>query len=219
MPSLDEVLAAGWDFECQGLDEPAGERWKQYRSRSQPLLVKLTRWSDVDGALLANEYIFDGQSFKSAAEAVGASDPTPEPSVEISRAKAQDALFGIHDAWNVRDIEKFLWFCVDDLAYWINVGPGGGLILFGKEQVGERLRTWDAIESRSVPRDFTFKDGVIRANIDFSMKNVASGQSFASVLRQVLMFRDEKICRMEQYFNGPSTVALIAAIKAGADGP
>jgi hypothetical protein len=219
MASLDEVLAAGWDFECQGLDEPAGERWKQYRSRRQPLLVKLTRWSDVDGALLANEYIFDGQSFESAAEAVGASRLTPEPSVEISRAKAQDALFGIHDAWNVRDIESFLGFCVDDLAYWINVGPGGGLILFGKEQVRERLRTWDAIESRSVPRDFTFKDGVIRANIDFSMKNVASGQSFASVLRQVLMFRDEKICRMEQYFNGPSTVAVIAAIKAGGDGP
>ena len=219
MPSLDEVLAGGWDFECQGLDEPTGERWKQYRSRRQPLLVKLTRWSDVDGALLANEYIFDGQSFDSAAEAVGASRLMPEPSAAISKAKAQEVLFGIHEAWNARDIERFLSFCVDDLAFWINDRPGGGLILFGKEQVGQRLKTWDAIESRSVPRDFTFKDGVIRANFEFSMKNPASGQSFVSGLRQVIMFRDEKICRMEQYFNGPSTVALIAAIKAGGDGP
>jgi hypothetical protein len=219
MPSLDEVLAAGWDFECQGLDEPTGERWKQYRSRRQPLLVKLTRWSDADGTLLADEYLFDGQSYGSAAEAVGASSLMPEPSAEISKAKAQEALFGIHDAWNVRDIERFLSFCVDDLAYWINVGPGGGHILFGKDQVAQRLRTWDSIESRSVPRDSTFKDGVIRANIEFSMKNLSSGQSFVSVLRQVLMFRDEKICRMEQYFNGPSTVALMAAIKEGSDGP
>lgn len=219
MPSLDEVLAAGWDFECQGLDEPTGERWKQYRSRRQPLLVKLTRWSDSDGTLLAHEYLFDGQSYESAAEAVGASSLMPEPSAEISKAKAQEALFGIHDAWNVRDIERFLSFCVDDLAYWINVGPGGGLILFGKEQVAQRLKAWDTIESRSVPRDFTFKAGVITASIDFSMTNLSTGQSFASGLRQVLMFRDEKICRMEQYFNGPSTAALISAIKEGSDGP
>ena len=219
MPSLDEVLEAGWDFECQGLDEPAGERWQQYRSKVQPLLVKLTRWSNVDGTLLASEYLFDGQSFENAAEAVGASNQMPAPSIEISKAKAQDALFGIHDAWNARDIERFLSFCVDDLAYWINVGPRGGLILFGKEQVGERLRGWDGVESLSVPRDFTFKDGVIRANIEFSMKNLSSGQSFVSGLRQVLMFRDEKICRMEQYFNGPSTAALITAIKEGSDGP
>ncbi len=150
MPSLDEVLAGGWDFECQGLDEPTGERWKQYRSRMQPLLVKLTRWSDADGTLVANEYLFDGQSFDSAAEAVGASRLMPEPSAEISKEKAQEALFGIHDAWNARDIERFLSFCVDDLAFWINDRPGGGLILFGKEQVGQRLRTWDAIE-------FTFR--------------------------------------------------------------
>jgi ketosteroid isomerase-like protein len=219
MPSLDEVLAGGWDFECQGLDEPAGERWKQYRSRMQPLLVKLTRWSDVDGTLLANEYLFDGQSFESAAEAVGASNRMPEPSAEISKAKAQEALFGIHAAWNARDIERFLSFCVDDLAYWINVGPRGGLILFGKDQVSQRLKTWDNVESLSVPRDFTFKDGVIRANIEFSMTNLATGQSFVSGLRQVLMFRDEKICRMEQYFNGPSTAALITAIKEGGEGP
>lgn len=219
MASLDEVLAAGWDFECQGLDEPTGERWKQYRSKVQPLLVMLTRSSNADGTLVANEYLFDGQSFDSAVEAVGASDLLPEPSAEISKAKAQEALFGIHDAWNARDIEKFLSFCVDDLAFWINDRPGGGLILFGKEQVSERLKTWDAIESRSVLRDSTFKDGVLRANFEFSMTNLASGQSFVSGLRQVIMFRDEKICRMEQYFNGPSTVALMAAIKAGGDGP
>jgi ketosteroid isomerase-like protein len=219
MASLDEVLEAGWDFECQGLDEPAGERWKQYRSKVQPLLVKVTRWSDSDGTHLANKYLFDGQSFESAAEAVGASNRSPMPSAVISKAKAQEALFGIHDAWNARDIERFLSFCVDDLAYWINVGPGGGLILFGKDQIGERLRGWDGVESTSVPRDFTFKDGIIRANVEFSMKNLESGQSFVSDVRQVLMFRGEKICRMEQYFNGPSTAALISAIKGGSDGP
>ena len=178
MPSLDDVLAAGWDFECEGIDGPAGERWKQYRSRLHPLLVKLTRWSDPDGALLASEYSFDGYSFESAAEAVGASNLEPKHSGEISKAKAQEALFGIHDAWNERDIERFLSFCVDDLAYWINVGPGGGLILFGKDQVRQRLEPWDNVESRSVPRDFTFKDGVIRANIEFSMKNLSSWAKF-----------------------------------------
>lgn len=216
MPSLDDVLAAGWDFECEGIDGPAGARWKQYRSRLHPLLVKLTRWSDPEGAQLASEYSFDGYLFDSAAEAVGASNLAPKHSGEISTAKAQEALFGIHDAWNARDIERFLSFCVDDLAYWINVGPGGGLILLGKDQ---RLNSWGNIELRSVPRDFTFKAGVIRANIEFSMRNLSSGESFASDLRQVIIFRDEKICRIEQYFNGPSTFALLTTIKEGLTGP
>jgi hypothetical protein len=78
MPRLDEVLKAGWDFECQGINGLAGERWKRYRSRLLPSLVKLARWCDKQGTPLTSEYLFDGQLYKSVAAAVAVSNEEPE---------------------------------------------------------------------------------------------------------------------------------------------
>jgi hypothetical protein len=77
MPNLDDVLAAGWDFECQGNDAKAGERWKRYRSRLVPSLVKLARWSGEQGTPLSSEYLFDGHFFDNVAAAVEASNKKP----------------------------------------------------------------------------------------------------------------------------------------------
>jgi hypothetical protein len=78
MASLDEVRAAGWDFECQGINREAGERWKRYRSRSVSSLVKLARWTDTQGTPLPSEYLFDGQFYDNMAAAVEASKRASE---------------------------------------------------------------------------------------------------------------------------------------------
>ena len=77
MPRLDEVLAAGWDFECQGNDGKAGERWERYRSRLLPSLVKLARWSDQSGTPISSNYLFDGHLYDNVAAAVETSNRKP----------------------------------------------------------------------------------------------------------------------------------------------
>lgn len=77
MPSFAQVLAAGWNLESEGIDAKAGERWKRYRSRLLPSLVKLT-WTDRSGAPLAAQYLFAGHVYDNVALAVNASNSEPE---------------------------------------------------------------------------------------------------------------------------------------------
>lgn len=77
MPSFDQVLVAGWTLESEGTDAKAGERWKRYRSRLVPSLVKLA-WTDKSGAPLSPQYLFHGRVYGSVAAAVTASNREPE---------------------------------------------------------------------------------------------------------------------------------------------
>jgi ketosteroid isomerase-like protein len=135
--------------------------------------------------------------------------------MDVSEEQAKHALFAIHDAWNAGDVERVLSFYVDDLTYWVNMGgPGGGpLTILGKDQFRLRLKGWDGLESLSVPNQFRFKAGIVRANVEFSVRNPQTGQGFSSSYRQALMFRGEKISRMEQHHDAPAASVFMSLMK------
>ncbi len=73
MITTEEITRAGWTYENQGRDSKHFERWKRYRSRKCPALIKLERWSDASGAPLATHFLVDGRlldDFSSAVDAL-----------------------------------------------------------------------------------------------------------------------------------------------------
>jgi ketosteroid isomerase-like protein len=135
--------------------------------------------------------------------------------MDLSEEQARQILFATHDAWNKREFDRLLSFYVDDLIYWVNMGgpEAGPLTIAGKEQLRLRLQAWDPFESLSVPQHFRMAEGVARANIEFFVKDLRSGQSHSSTFRQVATFRDNKISRMEQYHDAPALLAFMAMVR------
>jgi hypothetical protein len=89
----------------------------------------------------------------------------------------------------------------------------GPLTISGKEQLRLRLQAWAPLEFLSVPHHFRFEAGVARASVEFYIRDPRSGQSHSSTYRQIALFRDNKISRMEQYHDAPALLAFMAMMR------
>jgi ketosteroid isomerase-like protein len=135
--------------------------------------------------------------------------------VEITEPIAMDLLFGIHDAWNKRDLERLLSYFVDDMTYWTTIGgPNGGpLTIVGKDGFRKRLEGFLLLDSLSVPNEYDFRNGVAQVRVEFYVRDPQSGYSLASSYRQKLRFRDGKVLRMEQHHYAPAASGFEALLK------
>jgi ketosteroid isomerase-like protein len=132
--------------------------------------------------------------------------------VGITEARARELLYGVHDAWNKRDIEGLLACYVDDLTFWANVGgpDGGPLIFTDKTAFRSHLLAWKDFDCLSVAHNFHFAGGIGRSNVEFYIRDPRSGLQHASTFRQVATFRDNGILRLEQYHDAQALAAFMS---------
>jgi ketosteroid isomerase-like protein len=133
--------------------------------------------------------------------------------VAIREARARELLYGTHDAWNKRDIERLIALYVDDMTFWANVGgaEGGPLTISDKATFRSHLLAWKDFECISAPQNFRFDSGVGQANVEFYIRD-KSGLQFAASYRQVATYRDDRILRLEEYHDAKALAAFMAML-------
>ena len=135
----------------------------------------------------------------------------------ISEARARDLLYGVHDAWNARDIEGLLACYGDEFTFWANVGGPDGAPLIHTDRAAFRahLLSMVDLDCLSVPHNFQFADGVGRCSVEFYIRDPASGLQHSSTFRQVGTFRDGLIFRLEQYHDAKALAAFLSMMAGG----
>lgn len=136
----------------------------------------------------------------------------------ISEARARELLYGIHDAWNQRDIEGLLSCYGDEFTFWANVGgPDGAPLTFtDKTAFRAHLLSLVHFDCLSVPHNFHFDDGIARSNVEFYIRDPNSGLRHASTFRQIGTFRDNLILRLEQYHDAQALSAFLSLLASDA---
>lgn len=140
----------------------------------------------------------------------------------ISRERARDLLYGVHDAWNKRDVEGLLACYGDEFTFWANVGGPDGTPLTFTDKTAFRAHLLSLVdfECLSVPHNFQFADGVGRCNVEFYIRDPASGLKHCSTFRQIGTFRDGLILRLEQYHDAQALAAFLSLMSSDtADAP
>jgi ketosteroid isomerase-like protein len=137
----------------------------------------------------------------------------------ISKVRARELLYAAHEAFNRRDIEGLLNLYVEDMVYWTNFGnaDGGPLTIEGKDNMRAFVALWAGLQSLSVPDDFRFVDGVGHASAEFFMKDPKTGHDHSAMFRQVITYRDDRICRMEEFHDAQAMMAFVAMLGPSQD--
>ena len=135
--------------------------------------------------------------------------------MDISEDRARELLYGVHEAWNKRDIEALLALYVDDgMTFWANVGgpDGGPLTISDKPTFRAHLDAVKDFECLSVPQSVRFEDGLGRASVEFYIRDPSSGLQHAATYRQIASYRDGLILRMEEYHDAKALAAFMSLL-------
>lgn len=107
-----------------------------------------------------------------------------------------------HAAWSKGDIDGMLTWCHDDVTHYLNAGApdGGPLRLFGKAELRSFLRPIAHIaESMTVLTDFTFRDGIGKAQIEAYVMHRKTRLVLSGTFRQFVIFKGFKISALEEF--------------------
>lgn len=139
-------------------------------------------------------------------------------------AKAVQLLEAAHAAWAAADMDALLRYFTDDLEYQINAGTEDGrpLHLIGKAEFDDFWRPlMTQMTTRTSPGRLVLSDNVGRVQVDVWLKHRLTGFVLTGSYRQILTFRGELICRIEEYHDAAKLNAfwsVVAAETAKADG-
>jgi len=135
----------------------------------------------------------------------------------LAELQARELLDIAHAAWSREDVEAVLACFVDDLHFWSNASPrGDALTVTGKSAFRTYLHSIDVAERISVREHFRLVDGVGRARIDWFVRHKRTGHTLTGSYRQLVGYREGKICRLEEYHDAARMAAFWRLI-AGED--
>jgi ketosteroid isomerase-like protein len=122
--------------------------------------------------------------------------------LQLNSETAKAIVEASHAAWNRRNIEAMLDYYVEDLIYWSNAGgpDDAPLTIFGKSGLRNLLApVLDVIDSATSIDAFNFVDGMARVQVSTYVRHKLTGLDLSGNYRQVLHFRDFKICKNEEF--------------------
>lgn len=139
------------------------------------------------------------------------------PRVNFDTAKA--ILEDVHRAWSAGDIDATLRTFTDDIWFQRNApdSESAPLIILGREMMEVFLRTINAkTTGMAVLKSFQFHAGIGRASVSYFLKDRDTGQTLSGTHRQIVMFRQMQISRMEQFHDAARLAAFFRLINAPA---
>lgn len=107
-----------------------------------------------------------------------------------------------HACWSAADVAGMMDCCHDDFSLYLNsAGPDGGpLRLYGKQDVASFLSPIaEVAESVTVPLVINYRDGVLRTQVDATVRHRATGHTLRSTYRQVIQFYGSKLIASEEF--------------------
>lgn len=134
----------------------------------------------------------------------------------INEIVAKAILDEAHRAWSVGDVEGVLQTYTDDIFYQCNAidlrSPPA--IIVGKPAMRAFLQPIASItECMSVTESFQFHSGIGRARASCFLKHRASGHTLTTTYRQIVMFRQMRISRMEEFHDAAKLAAFFRLIE------
>jgi ketosteroid isomerase-like protein len=122
--------------------------------------------------------------------------------VHLNAETAKAIVEAAHAAWNERNLDGMLNHYVEDLIYWSNAGGPDNtpLTIFGKSGFRDLLGyVLEVSDSSTSIEAFTYEDGLARVQVSAYIKHRPTGLDLSGNFRQVLHFRDFRICKHEEF--------------------
>ncbi len=137
------------------------------------------------------------------------------PPLNFDTAKA--IVEEVHRAWSAGDIDAVLRTYSDNIWFQRNAidADSPPLVICGREAMGSFLRAIDAkATGMAVLKNFEFHAGIGRTRVSYFLEDRVTGQSFSGTYRQIVMFRQMQISRMEQFHDAARLTAFFRLIKS-----
>jgi ketosteroid isomerase-like protein len=121
-----------------------------------------------------------------------------------------------HRAWSAGDIDAVLRTYTDDIWFQRNssdleVPP---YVIRGREAMGVFLRdVVQMAEGMAVLESFQFHSGIARSRVSYFLKDRKTGQSLTATYRQIAVFRNMQISRIEQFHDAARLSAFFRLIE------
>jgi ketosteroid isomerase-like protein len=131
--------------------------------------------------------------------------------MSLNEHTAKIILDAAHRAWSDGDLGRLLGLYTEDIDYLCNtVDPDGPpLKLRGRESMEAFLSPIVAVsECLSVTDGFQYHAGIARVRIACSIKHKQTGHSVSGTYRQIVMFRNSQICRLEEFHDAAKMAAF-----------
>lgn len=116
-----------------------------------------------------------------------------------------------HRAWSAGDLKALLDTYTDDIVYVCNTHhpKGRAMTLNGRAAMHDFLApVLDVAESMSVTESFEYHSGIGRAHVATFIRHRLTGHVLSGTYRQVVMFRDSRICRLEEFHDATKMAAF-----------
>lgn len=130
---------------------------------------------------------------------------------EMDEHAARNVIDAAYRAWSRGDVEGVVAQYDDHLTFWSNVGGADGqpLTIVGKSAFRAFVQAIaDTMESASVLEYFRFSNGTGHAMVEYFIKHKRTGHCLSGTHRQVTIFRDGRIFRVEQFHDAAKTAAF-----------
>ncbi|MBS0252568.1 MAG: hypothetical protein JSR78_16050 [Proteobacteria bacterium] len=121
-----------------------------------------------------------------------------------------------HRAWGAGDIEGVLRTYADDIWFQRNAvdASSAPLVIVGRAAMGVFLRdVLSKATGMAVVDDFQFHAGIGRSRVSYFLKDRKTGQGLSGTYRQIVIFRDMQISRMEQFHDAARLTAFFKLIE------
>lgn len=131
--------------------------------------------------------------------------------LEFDARVARATLQAVHASWSNGDIEGVLQRCTDDVVYRCNLRTQRGttIKIRGKLALRAFLRSLAAtVESVSIAELFQSVHGLGLARIDWYIQHRKSGLVLSSSSKQVVGYRGERICDVQDFHDAPKLTAF-----------
>ena len=130
--------------------------------------------------------------------------------MQMTALAARMLVDAAHLAWSNRDVEALLACYCEDIHYSCNTGSSAEpFVAVGKQAMRDfLLPVLDIAESMSVVDRFVFKDNMARATIACFVTHKATGHVLSGSYRQVLVFREGKIAKIEEFHDAARIAAF-----------
>lgn len=122
----------------------------------------------------------------------------------------------VHRAWNAGDIDAVLRMYTEDIWFQRNsrdfeTPPS---VINGRNAMGTFLQGLrEKVEGMAVLESFQFHSGIARSRVSYFLKDRKTGESLTATYRQIAMFRDMQISRMEHFHDAAQLSAFFRLIE------
>lgn len=138
--------------------------------------------------------------------------PSPSsPRAQVSEKHALETLEAAVAAWNARDLRALAEFYTPDITYWMNWGgpDNGSREISGRQALIRHFADIrDATQSNIKLTRYRVDGNNLKAHFEVRWRDQATGLGHFATCRQLIAFAGGRICRIEDYQDGPAMQAF-----------